>query len=112
VAKLTGVFLLGGEKLVNLLTNFAIGNLNIVLGLTIIGHQRKKTIIGDIELLSDQRNPHSCPRRPYQLVFLAGHVGDIHVVGGGAEFFELLASEDIDGDEMDLGVTVLASLGG
>jgi len=33
-------------------------------------------------------------------------------VGGGAKFFELLASEDIDGDEMDLGVTVLASLGG
>lgn len=33
-------------------------------------------------------------------------------MGGGAEFFELLASEDIDGDQMDLGVTVLASLGG
>ena len=33
-------------------------------------------------------------------------------MGGGAEFFKLLASEDIDGDEMDLGVTMLASLGG
>ena len=33
-------------------------------------------------------------------------------MGGGAEFFQLLASKDIDGDEMDLCVTVLAGLGG
>lgn len=33
-------------------------------------------------------------------------------MGRWAEFFELLAGEDIDGDEMDLGVTVLTSLGG
>jgi len=32
-------------------------------------------------------------------------------VGGRAKFFKLLASEDIDGDQMDLGVAVLASLG-
>ena len=30
----------------------------------------------------------------------------------GAKFFELLASEDIDSNQMDLGVTVLSSLGG
>jgi hypothetical protein len=48
----------------------------------------------------------------YKLVLLTGDVGDIHVVGGGAEIFKLLAGEDVDGDEMDLGVTVLASLGG
>jgi hypothetical protein len=46
------------------------------------------------------------------LVFLAGDVGDVHVVGGWAKFFKLLASEDIDGNQMDLGVTVLASLRG
>jgi hypothetical protein len=33
-------------------------------------------------------------------------------VGRGAEFFELLAGEDVDSDQMDLGVAVLASLGG
>jgi hypothetical protein len=33
-------------------------------------------------------------------------------MGGRAEIFELLAGEDVDGDKMDLGVTVLASLGG
>lgn len=33
-------------------------------------------------------------------------------MSGRAEFFEFLAGEDIDGDQMDLGVTVLTSLGG
>lgn len=33
-------------------------------------------------------------------------------MGGGAQIFKLLGGEDVDGDEMDLGVTVLASLGG
>ena len=47
----------------------------------------------------------------YKLVFLAHHVGDIHVVGRGAKILELLAREDINCNEMDLGVTVLAGLG-
>jgi hypothetical protein len=33
-------------------------------------------------------------------------------VSGRAEFFELLGGEDVDGDQMDLGVTVLAGLRG
>lgn len=33
-------------------------------------------------------------------------------MGGGRQIFELLASEDVDGDQVDLGVTVLSSLGG
>jgi len=33
-------------------------------------------------------------------------------VGGRAKFFKLLAGEDIDGNKMDLCVTMLASLGG
>jgi len=32
-------------------------------------------------------------------------------MSGWAEFFEFLAGEDINSDEMDLGVTMLASLG-
>jgi len=91
-----GVLLIGGEKLVNLFANFSIGNLDIVLSLTIIGHQRKETIIRDIE----------------QLVFLADNIGDIHVMGRGAELFEFLASEYVDGNKMDFGMTVLASLRG
>jgi len=91
-----GILLISGEELINLLANFSIRNLNIVLGLTIIGHQGEESIIGNIE----------------QLVFLASNIGNVHVVGGGAKFFEFLASEDIDSNKMDLGVTVLASLGG
>ena len=33
-------------------------------------------------------------------------------MGGGAEFFTLGGSEDVDGDQMDLCVTVLSGLGG
>lgn len=33
-------------------------------------------------------------------------------MGGRRQIFQLLAGEDIDGDQVDLGVTVLASLGG
>lgn len=46
----------------------------------------------------------------YKLVFLALDIGYVHVVGGGAEIFKLLASEDVNRNEMDLGVTVLAGL--
>jgi hypothetical protein len=48
----------------------------------------------------------------HELVFLATDVGNVHVVGGRAEIFKLLASEDVNGDEMDFGVAVLARLGG
>lgn len=48
----------------------------------------------------------------YKLVLLAGDVGNVHVVGGGRQLLKLLASEDVDGDQVDLGVTVLAGLGG
>ena len=47
----------------------------------------------------------------YKLVFLAGNVGDVHVMGGRAKFFKLLAGEDVNGNKMNLGMTVLASLG-
>ena len=51
-------------------------------------------------------------RFTYKLVFLAADVGNVHIVGGGAEILELLAGEDINGDKVDLGMTVLPSLGG
>jgi hypothetical protein len=48
--KLTGVLLIDGEELVDLVTNLSIGNLDIILGLTVIGHQGEETIIRDVEL--------------------------------------------------------------
>jgi hypothetical protein len=46
------------------------------------------------------------------LEFAAGDVRDVHVVGGWRQIFQLLAREDVDGDDVDLGMTVLAGLGG
>jgi hypothetical protein len=54
----------------------------------------------------------SSDRVPYQLIFTAGDVGDLHVVGGRRQIFEFLAGEDVNGSKMDLGVTVFAGLGG
>ena len=51
-------------------------------------------------------------RQTYKLHFLAGHVRDVHVVGGRAQFFQLFAGEDIQSNKVDLGVTVLSGLGG
>jgi hypothetical protein len=48
----------------------------------------------------------------YELVLTTGDVRNIHVVSRGGEILVLLAGEDVDGDKVDLGVTVLASLGG
>ena len=48
----------------------------------------------------------------YELVLATRNVGDVHVVGGRAKFFELLASEEVNGDQVDLCVTVLSRLGG
>lgn len=48
----------------------------------------------------------------HQLVLLTVDVGDVHVVGGGRQIFVLLGGEDVQSDQVDLGVTVLASLGG
>lgn len=47
---LTGIFLLGAEKLLNLIANFAIRDLDIILGLTIISHKREEAIIRDVKL--------------------------------------------------------------
>lgn len=48
----------------------------------------------------------------YEGVFLAGNVGDIHVVGGWGKILQLLLGEDVFGDEMNLGVSMLSRLGG
>lgn len=50
--------------------------------------------------------------KTHKLELAAADVGNVHVVGRGGEFFVLLASEDLNSNEMDLGMTVLAGLGG
>lgn len=48
--RLTSILLIGAEKLLNLVTNFTIRNLDIILGLAVIGHKGEESIVGDIEL--------------------------------------------------------------
>jgi len=50
--------------------------------------------------------------KAYQLEFSAFDIGHIHVVGRRAQVLHLFAGEDVNGNEMNLGVAVLASLGG
>ena len=48
--ELTGVLALFGEELVDLVSDLAIGDLDIVLGGAVIGHEGKETIVLDVEL--------------------------------------------------------------
>jgi hypothetical protein len=47
---LTGVLVFLVEELLNLVSNLAVGNLDIVLGGTVLRHEGEETIIGDVEL--------------------------------------------------------------
>jgi len=91
-----GVLLFDLEEFVDLLAKLTIGHANIVLGFSVFAHEGKEAIIRDVQ----------------KLVFLARNIGNVHVMGRRAEILELLASEDVNSDEMDFGVAVLARLGG
>jgi len=91
-----GVLAVLVEHLVDLVTNLAIGDLDVVLGGAVVGHEGEETVVSNVE----------------ELVLATGDVRNVHVVGGRAEIFQLLLGEDVDGDQMDLGVTVLSGLGG
>jgi len=79
----------------NLLPDVAVGGLDIILRFTLIVHEIKVAIV-DVD----------------KLVFVTPDMRDIHIVSGGTDIFQLLVGEDVDGNEMDLCVTVLSGLGG
>merc|ERR1719353_1575139 len=54
---------------------------------------------------------HGLDHGKKQLLVLARHDRLKHVVGGRRDILLLGASEDVEGDHVDLGVTVLTSLG-
>jgi hypothetical protein len=83
------------EQTLNLITKLTLGKLDVALGITRVSDQGQESILNINEL-----------------VLLAENIGNIHVVGGGGDIFVLLTSEDVNTDQVDLGVTVLASLGG
>lgn len=83
------------EFALDLVTQFSIWNFDIILGVTIWGHQWQETVIN-----------------VQQLEFLSSDVWDFHIVGGWRQILQFLTSEDINGNQVDLGVTVLTGLGG
>jgi len=83
------------EPALNVTPEVALRHLNIILWGTILSHEVEETVV-NID----------------KLIFVAADVGDIHVVSRRTDIFHLLASKNVDGDEMDLSVTVLSSLGG
>jgi len=84
------------EHLADLLAHLAVGKLDVVLGGAIVGHEGQETVIGHVK----------------KLVFLTADVGNVHVVGGRAQFLQLLASKDVDSNKMNLSVAVLSGLRG
>jgi hypothetical protein len=60
----------------------------------------------------NQYTPFCCLTYTHKLELAARNVRDVHVVSRRRQIFQLLAREDVDGDDVDLGVAMLASLGG
>jgi len=79
----------------DLITNIIVRALKVLPGVTAVVHHGEEVVLHADEL-----------------VVLALHVGHFHVVGGWADVFKFLTGEDVEGDHVDLGVAVLASLGG
>jgi hypothetical protein len=102
------------EEFLDLVTNIAFRQLDILLGRAVVRHEVQEAVVSNVKLysLSNNTTADKAHLQTYQLIFLTTDVGDVHVMGGRAQVFELLASEDVDGDEMDLCVAVLAGLGG
>lgn len=81
-------------------------------------HKGQRQVLGGGPGSNESRSlkPHincgSKEKVDWYLVVEAGGVGDVHVVGGGAELLIALVSEDVDTSEMGLGVTVLTGLRG
>ena len=46
----TGILSLFSKELIDLVSDFALRELDIVLGGTVIRHERKETIVGNVEL--------------------------------------------------------------
>lgn len=52
----TGILSVLGEKLVNLLTNLSVGDLDIVFEGAVVGHEGQKPVAGNIKLRASKQN--------------------------------------------------------
>jgi hypothetical protein len=77
----------------DLTANLTLRNLNIILRGTVLSHQVKEPII-NVDLKNTRVQPRSITilnftfkKDTHELVFRTLDVGDVHVVGGGADIF-------------------------
>lgn len=68
---------------------------DVLLHVTVVVHQGQVAVV-DVQ----------------QLEFVSLDNRNLHVVGGWRQVLQLLLGEDVDGNQVDLGVTVLTGLGG
>lgn len=52
VSQLTGVLALLSEELGDLVTNFTVGELDVVLGGAVIVHEGEETVVSDVDLVT------------------------------------------------------------
>lgn len=76
------------EAGLDLLADITIGNLDIILGSTVLSHEVKETIV-NVDLWAENRSDKARrtdgEREAYELVFVAGDIGNVHVVRGGGD---------------------------
>ncbi|KAH3661878.1 hypothetical protein OGAPHI_006057 [Ogataea philodendri] len=76
------------------ITQLSVWGLDVILGLTVVGHQVQVTIVN-----------------VQQLELGSSNEWNLHVVGRWGQVLQLLLGEDVKSNQVDLGVTVLTSLG-
>ena len=92
-------------------TNLALRDFDILSGRTSVVHQPEELSIYDVSL-KRLLTLFGQSRHSYQSVFLASNIRHKHVMCGWRQFFEFFARKDIDSRQVNLCVTVLASLRG
>jgi len=83
------------EASLDIFAQVTFGELDVVLGSPVGRHEVEEAVIN-----------------VYDLEFVTLDIRDIHVVGRRADIFKFLPSEDIYGNKVDLGMAMLAGLGG
>jgi len=78
----------------NFLANLSFRNLDVRAQVTLLVHNGEEPVINVDELQ-----------------VAASDVGDVHVVGRGTDVLQLLLGEDVNGNQVDLSMSVFPSLG-
>lgn len=99
------------------ITNVTLRNRNIILSITIRIRQQKVVIIiissilksKFISIISSSQGAYK--RKTNQLIFISGNIWNIDFMGARNNFLIFFTRENIDANEMNLGMSVFAGVG-